>query len=117
MSRWVYLLGAGLALVALGFVVTDALLWEPDATEANAKRIREGMTVQEASAILGKSGTVMYQCEKDQQGPLALCIWSGKAGRVTAYLDGGGRIYEVIWEPSAAAPPGPLARLRTWLGW
>jgi hypothetical protein len=40
MSRRVYLLGIGLALVALAFVVTDTLFWEPGLTEANARRIR-----------------------------------------------------------------------------
>ena len=43
MPRLVYLSGAGLALVALAFVLTDSLLWEPGVTEANVRRIRPGM--------------------------------------------------------------------------
>ena len=53
MSRRVYLLGLGLALVALAFVVTDALLWEPGVTEANVKRIRPGMTLEQVERLLG----------------------------------------------------------------
>ena len=45
MPRGVYLLGVGLALVALAFVLTDALLWRPGITEAHVRLIREGMTL------------------------------------------------------------------------
>jgi hypothetical protein len=42
MPRRVYLLGVGLALVALAFALTDALLWEPGVTAATVGRIRRG---------------------------------------------------------------------------
>src|SRR5262245_65798224 len=49
-----YLLGAGLALVALALAFTDwALSLQAGVTEANCKRIRAGMTVAEVEAILG----------------------------------------------------------------
>ena len=45
MSRRVYLLDMGLALVALALAVTDwALSLRPGVTEAHARRIRVGMT-------------------------------------------------------------------------
>src|SRR5260370_36465154 len=54
MSRRVYLLGVGLALVALALAFTDwALSLQPGVTEANAKRIRAGMTLAEVEALLG----------------------------------------------------------------
>jgi hypothetical protein len=56
MSRLVFRLGVGIALVALAFVVTDHVLtppFTPGATEANVKRLRPGMTPEEVDAILG----------------------------------------------------------------
>jgi hypothetical protein len=46
MSGRVHLLGVGVALVALTFVVTEAALGlRPGVTEANDRRIREGMSL------------------------------------------------------------------------
>ncbi len=58
MSRRVYLLGVGLALVAGAFAATHELLgpW-PGATEANVRRIRKGMTLEQVEAILGGKGS------------------------------------------------------------
>jgi hypothetical protein len=53
MPRTVFLLGVALFLVALAFLATDASLWRPGVTEANMRRIRPGMTVTQAEAILG----------------------------------------------------------------
>src|SRR5262245_59450386 len=53
MNGRVYQLGVGLALVAVAFVITDALLWRPGVTAANVKRIREGMTLTEVQALFG----------------------------------------------------------------
>src|SRR5262249_43309109 len=41
------LLGAALAVVALAFAATEALLWRPGATGANARKVRAGMTLVE----------------------------------------------------------------------
>jgi hypothetical protein len=47
----------GLAVVAVGFVVTDAFLgMAPGPTEANAKRVKPGMKMHEVEAILGDLG-------------------------------------------------------------
>jgi hypothetical protein len=56
MSRQVYLLGVGLALVAGAFVVTDRLSYPPGVTEANAGRVREWMSLREVEALLGAPG-------------------------------------------------------------
>jgi hypothetical protein len=50
MARRVYLLGVGLAMVALALAFTDwALSLRRGVTEANAKRIRPGMTLADGS--------------------------------------------------------------------
>jgi hypothetical protein len=54
MSRKVYSLGAGLALVALGLAFTGWVLsLQPGVTEANVRRIRPGMTQQPVENLLG----------------------------------------------------------------
>ena len=54
MSRRIYLLGVGLALVALALAFTDwALSFQPGVTEANARRIRPGMTQEAVESLLG----------------------------------------------------------------
>jgi hypothetical protein len=61
MSGRVYLLGDGLALVALALGFTDwALSLQPGVTEANVKRIRTGMTLGQVEAILGPPGGTGY---------------------------------------------------------
>src|SRR5262245_644263 len=58
MSRRVYLLGVGLALVALALALTDWVLsLQPGVTEANVKRIKDGMTLDQVEAILGGPGS------------------------------------------------------------
>src|SRR5262245_59468492 len=57
MSKRVFLLGVGMLLVGVAFVVTDAALGpRPGATEANVRRIRRGMTLEQVEAIFGKPG-------------------------------------------------------------
>ena len=54
MSRRVYLLGVGLALVALALAFTDwALSLRPGVTEVNVRRVKPGMTLAEVEAVLG----------------------------------------------------------------
>ena len=65
MSRRVYLLGVGLALVALAFVLTDRLLWQPGLTEVNVKRLRPGMTLAEVEALLGGPATDTFEMPAD----------------------------------------------------
>jgi hypothetical protein len=146
MSRTVYLLGVGLALVGLAFVLTDALLWEPGVTEANFHRIRPRMTLVEVEALLGGPGKVFrlqhanelwdpqleYFWLSDGRG-IVECVdrkgrpprgswpgfrcWSGERGRLAVGVDGKGRVQLVDWYPRRDTQPSPLARLRARLGW
>jgi hypothetical protein len=54
MGRRVYLLGVGLALVALALALTDwAVGPRPGVTEANLRRLKPGMTLAEVQAVFG----------------------------------------------------------------
>jgi hypothetical protein len=58
MPRGVYLLGVGLALLALALAFTKwALSLRPGVTEANARKIRKGMTAKQVEDILGPPTT------------------------------------------------------------
>jgi hypothetical protein len=125
MRRRVYLLGVGLALVALGLAVTDAVMGpSPKVTEANARRIRSGMTMREVEAILGSGGV----CLCDGTGAFYMphpYLWTGPGIRVIVTLASGaseedGLVQRVVTNGVAfhrTASPGPLARLRARLGW
>jgi hypothetical protein len=113
MSRRVFVLGVALALLALTFALTDWWLGrQPCVTEANFKRIREGMTMQEVEAILGAPGDRMA-------GPGVLYWrWQGESGTAVVGFDGTGKVREFLFNRSSAtARPGFLRRLRSWLGW
>src|SRR5262245_36440790 len=115
MSRRVYLLGVGLALVALAFVLTDALLWEPGVTAANVKRIRAGMTLAQVEAIFGRKAD---DCTGSLKvfGTARQAYWTEKDGLVLVWLDSEGRVIGKL-SLRQRAEGGPLARLRAWLGW
>jgi hypothetical protein len=119
MSRRVYLLGVGLALVALALAVTDwALSLRPGVTEANVRRIRVGMTLAEVEGILGGPGRPLPPSRPF----CAPYKWSGDAGLATVVMGMEGdesrlRVAFAYWLQSAGAPANPFARLRAWLGW
>jgi hypothetical protein len=125
MSRRVYLLGIGIALVALAFVLTDALLWEPGITEANVRRVRVGMTLADVQALFGDEP----EMELGGDGTQSLRWWS-EQGAAWVHFDENQRVQSAEFERNAKpswpgryrprpARPGlnPLARLRAWLGW
>jgi hypothetical protein len=119
MSRRVYLLGLGLALVALALAVTDAALGpSTGVTEANVRRIRPGMPLAEVEALMGGRGKPLIGFRGLVPEEMAgRWIWVGSDGLAWVGLDGTARVVEVEWWPSAESSPGPLARLRDWLGW
>jgi hypothetical protein len=133
MSRRVYLLGLGLALVALGLAVTDAMIGpSPGVTEANVRRIRNGMTMKEVEAILGGPGKWEFYLMDNRFRGSRHFSWAGPDG--TAHIafyekDGGARtgvvgiildtdmVGSVEFRRTSGPSPGPFARLRAWLGW
>ena len=123
MPRGVYLLGVGLALVALGLALTDwALSLRPGVTEANVKRIRPGMLVTDVIALLGEpplKGSALLAAEwKGRDDMNVALVWHGADGEVFVLVDHERRVVKVAaWYPSGNARPGVLARLRAWLGW
>ena len=129
MSRRVYLLGVGLALVALALAFTDwALSLRPGVTEMNAKRIRPGMTLAEVEAIVGKpnlGGLVLPSPAPPFEGEewvpeveSGTLIWESSDGSIFVEFNRKGvATGETTWIPSNDARPGLLARLRAWLRW
>jgi hypothetical protein len=114
MSRGVYLLGVGLALVALAFVGTDWVVrpsCEPGPTEANVRRIRPGMTLDEVEAILGEWSFPPSRARS------RYFWWQNPAGAVTVIMGRNSRVERIVWDPSPQASPSLLARIRIWLGW
>jgi hypothetical protein len=118
MPRRVYLLGVGLALVALAFAFTDwALSLQPGVTEANVKRVRAGMMLAEVEALFGrKADDRIGLGRRNLAGPWETADWEGEDGQVLVLLDRGGRVIEIDWHRQRMVG-NPLARLRAWLGW
>jgi hypothetical protein len=125
MSRRVYLLGVGLALVALALALafTDwALTFQPGVTEANAKRLRPGMTLDEVRAVMGERGYCLdcfsvKALQRFRQIYPVPWVWRNAECIVVARCDVNGRIERVSWAPIRRPQSGPVARLRAWLGW
>jgi hypothetical protein len=123
MSKHVFLLGVGLALVALALAFTDwALGLRPGVTKSNARRILPGMKMRDVEAILGpggKSGGIIvsgrgHQCREEwwweSNKGCVLVVFDGMVGRNN---DPPVRIAVWLGRPS---PQSPLEQLRSWLG-
>src|SRR5437870_10676097 len=82
MSRRVYLLGVGLALVALAFILTDALLWQPGVIDANVRRIRQGMKLEDVEAILGP-----HHSYYEEGNGFGIYGWRCKTGSAEVHID------------------------------
>jgi hypothetical protein len=117
MSRHVYLLGVGLALVALALAFTDwALSLRPGVTEANFRRVRPGMTLAEVEALLGgKAGRKAFL----NHGEGYLGLWAGPDGTAhVVFSCFNAKEYTVLYSAfRRAGGASSLARLRAWLGW
>ncbi len=137
MSRRMYVLGVALTLVALALAVTDwALSLQPGVTERNVNRVREGMSVSEVEALMGKPHVPGVSMLVKGSGRVrwytSLYCWVGSDGIACLLLRPDGRAWRAVWfhrdSPEGGAPfvtltagkpasPGPLVRLRAWLGW
>jgi hypothetical protein len=116
MSRRVYLLGVGLALVALALAFTDwALSLQPGVTEANSRRIRAGMSLAEVESLLGRPAG--WAQRTDRCGGDWLRKWGCPRGEVIVLSSPDDRVMRAAFHPNPAGLPSPLARLRAWLGW
>jgi hypothetical protein len=125
MPRRIYLLGVAIVLVAAGFLGTDAALWRPGPTEANARRIKVGMRLEEVEAILGgpgwcygAGGTVSNFCSHHRwdgpTGVVYVSLYSRLANDTPGIVHTPAEVGSVRFERA----PGPtmLHRLRTLLG-
>jgi hypothetical protein len=130
MNRLVYMSGVALVVVALAFLLTDALLWQPGINEANARRVRPGMTLPEVEGLLGTSAAVHLQSPSTVGPSGALKIWQGKQGSALILFFGsdstGWRVeaaadFRQEWPVPRPAPQGApnrglLPRVRAWMG-
>ena len=124
MPRRVYLLGLGLALVALALAITDPVMGpSPGVTEANVRRIRVGMGMKEVAARLGGPGAPIWDgvavgsSPATPPAPPTGYLWCSDAGALLVWAGEDGRVQRASWMPSRQASPGLLQRLRAWLGW
>jgi hypothetical protein len=119
MSGRVYLLGMGLALVALAFAFTNYVIGpSPGVTEANARRIRNGMTMEEVEAIFGGPGRRVF--EEGAPGISSQGYqWVAAGGQVVVVFNRRGGSSPAVSQALLirTASPSLLARLRAWLGW
>jgi hypothetical protein len=122
MSRTVYLLGVGLALVALALAVTDwALGMRLGVTEANHRRIRPGMALQEVESVLGPRVGDPARLSPFILATVGLgafemaCAWEGSDGTGAICFGADGRVKDFHFSENRQSTP--LARLRAWLSW
>jgi hypothetical protein len=121
MSRWVFLLGIGIAVLALAFVVTDCVIGPtPGVTEANVRRIKPGMTWSEVNATFGASGELsLLNLLLRHDDSAIIYRWEGPNGVAIARFGNGIERPKIVEFISFRRTPGPniLSRLRSWLCW
>jgi hypothetical protein len=118
MSRRVWPLGVGLVLVVLAFLLTDALLWAPGLTEANVRRIKPGMTLAEVEALLGSPpwhSEDFAEYGVNRLGYRWSRLWKAEGAWAEVSFGADGRVRAAVGRELPR--PGPLDRLRAWLGW
>jgi hypothetical protein len=118
MRRRALLWLAGLALVVGALFLTDRLLWQPGLTEDNVRRIRPGMTLAEVEALLDGPATVTVDMRPvapdEESGYRWLRRWKVAGAAVDVQFAADGPVTAAAGR--GRPQPGPLARLRAWLG-
>jgi hypothetical protein len=107
MTRVRYILAAVLALAVVAFVVVGLWPEPPGVSQANFDRIQEGMTLEDAERIFGKSGDCMtYPPAR----PMVWVRWEDKNGIATlGVLDGN------IIRKGVYTPHGIFDKVRRWM--
>jgi hypothetical protein len=106
---------AGLALVVGALLLTDRLLWAPGLTENNVRRIRPGMNLAEVEALLGGPAADSFEMPEDYPAFRWQREWREGGEVVVVQFAADGKVLAAAGR--GRARPGPLARLRAWLGW
>ncbi|HYT90030.1 MAG TPA: hypothetical protein VEL76_15090 [Gemmataceae bacterium] len=132
MKRWtrrVAWVGIALTVVVLALGVTERLLWQPGVTEANVRRLRAGMTLQEVENLLGGPSGNYSRIPDEEAGLWTIDpnrpdlnrqffigreVWIGDAVAVAVWFDAQGRV--VRKESYQTLNRGPLQGLRDLLG-
>ena len=120
MSRRVYLLGIGLALMALAFAFTDwAVSLQPGVTEANVKRLRTGMPLSEVERILGRPADSEFRAPVLSWPPQPRPYdgyWHGGEGTAWVIFNADRTVRAAVFDRTSPTG-GLLSRLRASLGW
>jgi hypothetical protein len=132
MSGRVYLLGVGVMLVALAFVVCDHLLRDP-ISPGTYRRILSCVTAEEVQTVIGlpseaefgvapREKLTLVEGGADNIGRfgnrLWLRSWRGRDWLITVYVDKRGVVVSrELCRITRPEQPGPLSRLCAWIGW
>ena len=115
MRKRVCLWLCGVVLVVGALLLTDGLLWRPGLTEDNVRRIKPGMTLAEVEALLGGPAADTFEMPEDYPAYRWQREWREGGASVVVQFFADGRVMTAAGR--GRTQPGPLARLRLWLGW
>ena len=111
MPRLTYLTGLALLLVAGAFRLTDWLVAPPPGvTEANVRRIQEGMALERVEQLLG-GGATGFRTGRRAGGRAVGChFWFSPCGEAAVWVDGLGRVVSAEWVPGSRPRGKPASR-------